>query len=95
MMTRSEQLYKEAKQYLPGGVNSPVRAFGAVGDTPRFITRADAAYLWDEDGNRYIDYVGSWGPMLLIRRFGKALSGHVNRGLALARRRKSKWIWRS
>ncbi len=65
MMTRSEQLYKEAKQYLPGGVNSPVRAFGAVGDTPRFITRADAAYLWDEDGNRYIDYVGSWGPMLL------------------------------
>ena len=64
-MTRSEQLYKEAKQYLPGGVNSPVRAFGAVGDTPRFITRADAAYLWDEDGNRYIDYVGSWGPMLL------------------------------
>lgn len=64
-MTRSEQLFEEAKQYLPGGVNSPVRAFGSIGDSPRFIARADGAYLWDEDGQRYIDYVGSWGPMLL------------------------------
>ena len=65
MTTHCEQLFEEAKQYLPGGVNSPVRAFGSIGDFPRFIKRADAAYLWDEDGCRYIDYVGSWGPMLL------------------------------
>lgn len=65
MMTRSEELFKEAKKYMPGGVNSPVRAFGPIGSTPRFIAKADAAYLWDEDGKRYIDYVGSWGPMLL------------------------------
>ena len=63
--TRSEQLFEEAKQYMPGGVNSPVRAFGSIGSVPRFIEKADGAYLWDEDGNRYIDYVGSWGPMLL------------------------------
>lgn len=62
---KSRQLFAQAKQYLPGGVNSPVRAFGSIGDTPRFIKKADAAYLWDEDENRYIDYVGSWGPMLL------------------------------
>lgn len=64
-MTRSEQLFEEAKHYMPGGVNSPVRAFGSIGEAPRFIKRADGAYLWDEDGQRYIDFVGSWGPMLL------------------------------
>ncbi len=65
MTERSKQLFEEAKRYLPGGVNSPVRAFGSIEDIPRFIKKADGAYLWDEDGNRYIDYVGSWGPMLL------------------------------
>ncbi|WP_442979457.1 aminotransferase class III-fold pyridoxal phosphate-dependent enzyme, partial [Salmonella enterica] len=50
---------------MPGGVNSPVRAFRAVGGTPRFIARAEGAYLWDADGRRYIDYIGSWGPMIL------------------------------
>lgn len=65
MTERSKQLFEEAKRYLPGGVNSPVRAFGSIEDVPRFIKKADGAYLWDEDGNRYIDYVGSWGPMLL------------------------------
>lgn len=64
-MTRSEQLFEEAKHYMPGGVNSPVRAFGSIGEAPRFIKKADGAYLWDEDGRRYIDFVGSWGPMLL------------------------------
>ena len=64
-MDRSEQLFEEAKKVLPGGVNSPVRAFRAVGMAPRFITRADGAYLWDEDGRKYLDYVGSWGPMIL------------------------------
>lgn len=64
-MTRSETLFQEAVKYIPGGVNSPVRAFGSIGSTPRFICKADKAYMWDEDGNRYIDFIGSWGPMLL------------------------------
>ncbi len=64
-MTQSETLFKEAVRYIPGGVNSPVRAFGSIGTTPRFITKADKAYMWDEDGQRYIDYIGSWGPMIL------------------------------
>lgn len=54
-----------AKRVLPGGVNSPVRAYRAVGMAPRFITPADGAYIYDEDGKRYIDYVCSWGPMIL------------------------------
>lgn len=64
-MTRSETLFEEAKKYIPGGVNSPVRAFGSIGSSPRFITKADGPYIWDEDGLRYTDYVGSWGPMVL------------------------------
>ena len=64
-MGRSEELFEQACRLLPGGVNSPVRAYRAVGMAPRFITRADGAYLWDEDGRRYIDYVCSWGPMIL------------------------------
>jgi glutamate-1-semialdehyde 2,1-aminomutase len=65
MTTASQALFKRACQLTPGGVNSPVRAFGSVGGTPRFIRRAQGAYLWDEDGNRYLDAVGSWGPMIL------------------------------
>lgn len=61
----SEKLYHRARTVLPGGVNSPVRAFKAVGGTPLFIERAEGAYLIDVDGNRYVDYVGSWGPMLI------------------------------
>ena len=64
-IARSEQLFKEAEKYIPGGVNSPVRAFGSIGSVPRFITKADMANCWDEDGNEYIDYIGSWGPMIL------------------------------
>ena len=64
-MDKSEALFEKAVQVLPGGVNSPVRAFRAVKLPPRFIARADGAYLWDEDGARYIDYVCSWGPMIL------------------------------
>lgn len=64
-MTLSEQLFERAQQTIPGGVNSPVRAFKSVGGTPVFIDRADGAYIYDVDGKRYIDYVGSWGPMLL------------------------------
>src|SRR5262245_35869160 len=62
---RSTALYAEAIQLLPGGVNSPVRAFRAVGGQPLFIDRGDGAYLFDVDGNRYIDYVLSWGPLIL------------------------------
>ncbi len=64
-MTRSQALFEEAKKYLPGGVNSPVRAFGSVGAVPPFLKKADRAYVWDEDDNRYVDFVGSWGPMIL------------------------------
>jgi glutamate-1-semialdehyde 2,1-aminomutase len=63
-VTRSEALFEQAKRSIPGGVNSPVRAFRSVGGTPRFIARAQGAYMWDADGNRLIDYVGSWGPMV-------------------------------
>ena len=62
---RSQQLFERARQVIPGGVNSPVRAFRAVGGTPRFIARAQGPYFWDADANRYIDYIGSWGPMIL------------------------------
>jgi glutamate-1-semialdehyde 2,1-aminomutase len=58
-------LFERAKAVIPGGVNSPVRAFKAVGGTPRFMTRAQGAYMWDANGQRYTDYIGSWGPMIL------------------------------
>ncbi len=63
--TRSEQLFREAERLIPGGVNSPVRAFRGVGGIPRFIERGDGPYLWDVDGNRYVDYTLSWGPLAL------------------------------
>jgi len=63
-MKKSKQLFERAQARIPGGVNSPVRAFRAVGGTPVFFERASGPYLWDADGTRYIDYVGSWGPML-------------------------------
>ena len=64
-MSRSEELFKRACEVIPGGVNSPVRAFGSVGETPRFIASADGGYMTDADGKRYLDLVGSWGPMIL------------------------------
>ncbi len=65
MMERSFAWFERARRVLPGGVNSPVRAYRAVGLTPRFIAKADGAYIWDADGRKYIDYVCSWGPMIL------------------------------
>ena len=65
LVSRNDALFARAKKYIPGGVNSPVRAFKAVGGTPRFVQRAKGAYFWDADGKRYIDYIGSWGPMIL------------------------------
>ncbi len=64
-MNRNEQLFNRAKAIIPGGVNSPVRAFGSVGGIPRFIKKAQGAYVWDENDTRYIDYVGSWGPAIV------------------------------
>ncbi len=61
----NDSLFARAQKVIPGGVNSPVRAFKAVGGTPRFVRRADGAYFWDVEGKRYIDYIGSWGPMIL------------------------------
>lgn len=63
-MTKSEALFEQAQKSIPGGVNSPVRAFSGVGGIPRFIARAEGAYMFDVDGNKLIDYVGSWGPMI-------------------------------
>jgi glutamate-1-semialdehyde 2,1-aminomutase len=64
-VSTNEALFARAQRVIPGGVNSPVRAFRAVGGTPRFITRAEGAYIFDAEGKRYIDYIGSWGPMIL------------------------------
>ena len=64
-MKSNEQLFERAQRSIPGGVNSPVRAFRSVGGTPRFIERASGPYFWDAEGTRYIDYIGSWGPMIL------------------------------
>lgn len=64
-MSRSEELFKRAVKRIPGGVNSPVRAYGAIGETPRFIQGAVGSKIFDVDGNQYTDYIGSWGPMIL------------------------------
>lgn len=68
-MGRSEELFERAVERIPGGVNSPVRAYGAIGMAPRFIERADGCYIYDVDGNKYIDYIDSWGPMILGHNF--------------------------
>ncbi len=66
--SRSKALFERAQHFIPGGVNSPVRAYRSVGSSPPFIARGDGAHLWDVDGNEYIDYVGSWGPLILGHR---------------------------
>jgi glutamate-1-semialdehyde 2,1-aminomutase len=65
MSSRNDELFQAAQRVIPGGVNSPVRAFRAVGGTPPFISRGSGARIWDADGKSYIDYVGSWGPLIL------------------------------
>ncbi|MCB2027135.1 MAG: aminotransferase class III-fold pyridoxal phosphate-dependent enzyme, partial [Ottowia sp.] len=64
MNSTNQQCFERARQVIPGGVNSPVRAFGQVGGTPFFVDRAEGALLWDVEGKSYIDYIGSWGPMI-------------------------------
>ena len=65
MTSRNEELFTRAQRTIPGGVNSPVRAFRSVGGTPRFLKKASGARVWDADGKEYLDYVGSWGPAIL------------------------------
>ena len=76
---RSSQLFKAASAVIPGGVNSPVRAFKAVGGTPIFVNKAQGAYLFDEDGNRLIDYINSWGPMILGHAFPPVVDAVVKK----------------
>ena len=81
--TKSQSLYERAMKIIPGGVNSPVRACKSVGADPLFIDRADGCYIYDADGNRFIDYIGSWGPMILGHRHPavvKALTGVLEQG---------------
>ena len=95
---RSATLFERALALIPGGVNSPVRAFGSVGGTPRFIARARGCYLWDVDGNRLIDAVGSWGPMILGHAHPvvlEAVSSALVSGPASARRPNSSRNWLS
>jgi glutamate-1-semialdehyde 2,1-aminomutase len=82
-MDKSKALFAEARKYIPGGVNSPVRAFKAVGGEPLFIERGNGANIWDADGNRFVDYVGSWGPLILGHRHPAvidALHGYLDKG---------------
>jgi len=67
-MNRSEELFNRALQVIPGGVNSPVRAFRSVGGKPIFIQRGNGSHVWDADGKEYIDYIGSWGPLIFGHR---------------------------
>jgi glutamate-1-semialdehyde 2,1-aminomutase len=91
MTTRSEALFSRARAVIPGGVSSPVRAFKAVGGSPLFVARAEGARLWDEDGRSFLDYVGSWGPMILghahpavLRAIGEAASRGTSFGAPCA-----------
>ena len=84
-MTSNEQLFERAQRSIPGGVNSPVRAFRSVGGTPRFIERAAGPYFWDAEGKRYIDYIGSWGPMILGHAHAavtRAIQDALSRGIS-------------
>jgi hypothetical protein len=81
---RNQQLFERAQRSIPGGVNSPVRAFRGVGGTPIFFKRGEGAYLYDEDDHRYLDYVGSWGPMIVGHTHPKvvaAMQAALERGL--------------
>src|ERR1700737_1647733 len=71
---KSQELFRRALEIIPGGVNSPVRAFRSVGGNPLFIARGEGSHIFDVDGNEYIDYVGSWGPLLLGHRHPEILA---------------------
>ena len=97
-MTRSEELFQRAVKRIPGGVNSPVRAFGSVDEAPRFIQGAVGSKIFDVDGNTYTDYIGSWGPMILghnDERVKEAVIRASENGLSLAAPLSGKWRWRN
>src|SRR5262252_2912190 len=80
---RSQEAFEQARRVIPGGVNSPARAFGAVGGQPPFIARGEGPFLYDVDGNQYLDYIGSWGPLILGHahpRVVRAIEETVRRG---------------
>ena len=81
-MGRSEELFRQAVELIPGGVNSPVRAYGAIGMAPRFIKRADGCHIYDVDDNCYVDYIDSWGPMILGHNFPFYLNFKGGKGVA-------------
>ena len=96
--TRSFELFEKAKGLIPGGVNSPVRAFNSVGLMPPFIKKAKGSRIFDEDGNTYIDYVGSWGPMILGHGNDQVISEikqAVESGQALELLQKGRLSWQS
>src|ERR1700741_1028050 len=82
MTSKSEALFTRAPKVIPGGVNSPVRAFRSVGGNPLFIARGQGSHIFDADGNEYIDYVGSWGPLLLGHRHPEILAA-LDRALSI------------
>ena len=85
MLEKSKAAYEEALRYIPGGVDSPVRAFKSVGGVPPFIERGEGAFLYDIDGNRYIDYVQSWGPLIFGHADSQTLEAvceQANKGLS-------------
>ena len=84
--TASKKLFEAAQRLIPGGVNSPVRAFKAVGTIPLFITRAKGARIYDADGNAFIDYVMSWGPMIMGHAHGSVIKAIARAAVRLARR---------
>ena len=81
-------LFTDASRYIPGGVNSPVRAFRAVGGEPIFVERASGAYVFGADGRRYVDYVGSWGPMILGHAYEPVVRAVQERAAPIARCRR-------
>ena len=94
---QSRRLQQRAESMIPGGVNSPVRAFRSVGGDPPFIVRGKGSHIWDADGNEYIDYIGSWGPLILGHaepRCWRRLSGAAAMARALERRRPRRPSWR-
>ena len=93
---QSETLFERAQEFIPGGVNSPVRAFKGVGGTHIFFVRGEGSCVFDADDNRYIDYVGSWGPMIMGHARGdviEAVKKQLDQGLVLVRPLKSKSKW--
>src|SRR5580658_8267596 len=95
---QSQRLQKRAESMIPGGVNSPVRAFRAVGCDPVFIVRGKGSHIWDADENEYIDYIGSWGPLILghaDQDVLDAILGAACNGTSFGRRRHRKRIWQS